>query len=72
MCAPNTSATAAARPITAKVPLSKYRNGGSAGWPFTLRMIDLAAYAPPCIATWANPGNGFPCTSAAEARSPTT
>ena len=61
MCLPNTLATAAARPITAREPLSKYRNGGSAGRPSILRKMAFAAYLPPCMATWANPGKGFPC-----------
>src|SRR5215469_8589396 len=69
---PNAFATAAARPITARFPLSKYLKGGNS-CPVLIRFtIDFAAYAPPCIATWARPGKGFPERSRDNARSPIT
>src|SRR2546430_1463238 len=49
-------ATAAARPMTASSPLSKYLNGGSGFVPSTFLTIAFAAYVPPCMATCASPG----------------
>jgi hypothetical protein len=40
---PKTLATADARPMTAREPLSEYSKAGSSGWPLTFRKIALAA-----------------------------
>src|SRR5258708_37784339 len=68
---PKTLATAAARPMTAMSPLSKYLNGGRVR-PARRALMSLAAYFPPWMATWATPGRGWPFASYEIAKSPRT
>ncbi len=68
---PLMSATAAARPMVARLPLSRYRNGG-ASRPFKRARTALATWRPSCIATGATPGRviGEPSRSRTRTMSP--
>jgi hypothetical protein len=52
------SATASFRPIVARFPKLRYRNGAGGDFPFSLPAITRATYAPCCLATGATPGSG--------------